>query len=274
MPNSHKLWEIEAYPKLLSEIRAALGPEKLISAAVPGLPRDMMAFTNKTIPKISSSLDFFNVMTYDMMNRRDCITKHHTGIELSVQAVNAYIENGVPPGKVSLGLAFYVKWFRTDPGADCSSKPLGCRTVLMEDPETGKDLGQCGAFAWSDEVPIELSVSFERALEGGRYDRKHGGYYFWDAEEHLWWTWDSPEVIDDKFPVIIDQRDLGGVFAWGLGEDGDKWAHLKAMAAGVRRQLQLDGLGNQNARHQRLITEGTEGVAAGQVPGPVHKGEL
>lgn len=62
-PNSEKAWEIEAYPVLLSEIRSALGPKKLISAAVPGLARDMLAFTRSTIPAISASLDFYNVMT-------------------------------------------------------------------------------------------------------------------------------------------------------------------------------------------------------------------
>jgi GH18 family chitinase len=33
--NSEKSWEVEAYPKLLAEIRAAIGPDKIMSAAVP-----------------------------------------------------------------------------------------------------------------------------------------------------------------------------------------------------------------------------------------------
>ena len=42
-----------------------------MSAAVPGNQRDMLAFTGDTLPKISSSLDFLNIMTYDLLNRRD-----------------------------------------------------------------------------------------------------------------------------------------------------------------------------------------------------------
>jgi Glycosyl hydrolases family 18 len=57
-PNQEKVWEIEAYPKLLAEIRAILGPNKLMSAAVPGLRRDMIAFMKDTIPLIMESLDF------------------------------------------------------------------------------------------------------------------------------------------------------------------------------------------------------------------------
>jgi GH18 family chitinase len=216
----------------LSEIREALGPEKLISAAVPGLTRDMMAFTKGTIPSISASLDFFNIMTYDMMNRRDNITKHHTGIQLSLESINAYLENGVPAEKANLGFAFYVKCFRTDPKGGCDQNPVGCKTPLMEDPETGADLGQTSGFSWHDNVPSELVDSFKKALEGGTYDSEGGGHYYWDAEENLWWTWDTPEAIAKKFPAIMERKNLGGVFAWGLGEDGNEWTHLKALTDG------------------------------------------
>lgn len=235
VPNAKKAWEIDAYPKLLSEIRAALGPTKLISAAVPGLARDMMAFTKATIPSINASLDFFNIMTYDLMNRRDNITKHHTGIQLSLESINAYLENGVPAHKANLGFAFYVKCFKTDPAGGCSANPIGCRTPLMEDPETGGDLGETGGFSWHDDVPSELSTSFGKALAGGKYDSEGGGHYFWDAEENWWWTWDTPEAIARKFPAIMEEKKLGGVFAWGLGEDGNEWTHLKALTAGWKR---------------------------------------
>jgi hypothetical protein len=47
VPNADKAWEITAYPLLLGELRTAL-PNKIISAAVPGLRRDMLAFTHET----------------------------------------------------------------------------------------------------------------------------------------------------------------------------------------------------------------------------------
>lgn len=233
--NIDKQWEIEAYPKLLSEIRHALGPEKLISAAVPGLARDMIAFNNETMSQISVSLDFFNVMAYDLMNRRDDVTKHHTGIELSMEAVKNYLEKGIPSEKLNLGFAYYVKWFQTSPDGGCDIDPVGCKTVLMEDPVTGADLGCSGAFAWDDDVPPELAASFERALAGGRYDSRGGGHYFWDSDEDIWWTWDTPEAIQRKFPAIVEKKNLGGVFAWGLGEDGADWRHLKALTAEMKR---------------------------------------
>ncbi|KAI1810144.1 glycoside hydrolase family 18 protein [Poronia punctata] len=234
VPNDQKEWEITAYPLLLAEIRKALGPDKIMSAAVPGIPRDMLAFTAETLPKIMESLDFLNVMTYDLMNRRDNVTKHHTGVKLSLDAVNAYMENGAPADKINLGFAFYTKYFRVS-GKSCKKDPIGCPTGLMEDPETGADLGKTGGFSWHDDVPEDVKVSFEKALEHGQYDSNGGGYWYFDQDEDLWWTFDTPGAISRKFPLIVEEKKLGGVFAWGLGEDAPNFAHLRALNTGVLR---------------------------------------
>lgn len=234
VPNSEKAWEIDAYPILLREIRTALGPNKIISAAVPGLQRDMLAFTPRTVPQIMQSIDFLNVMTYDLMNRRDTVTKHHTGVVLSLEAVDAYVLNGAAPADINLGFAFYVKYFKTEHEACArSASKLGCPTLLLEDPQTGADLGRAGAFSWHDQVPEEVAGSFQRALDEGVYDDDHGGYYFWDMNDDLWWTFDNPEAIEKKLPLIVEKRKLGGVFAWGLGEDAPDYEHLAALNRGL-----------------------------------------
>jgi GH18 family chitinase len=198
----------------------------------------MLAFTNDTIPKISASLDFFNIMTYDLMNRRDSVTRHHTGIDLSLDAIDAYLARGVPAEKANLGFAFYVKWFRADPEGGCDENPVGCKAALMEDPVTGRDLGRAGQFAWCDRVPSELEVSFQKALDGCRYDSERGGNYYYDAQEHVFWSWDTPEAISRKIPLVVEQRGLGGVFAWGLGEDSAEFKHLRALTDGFRKHVE------------------------------------
>ncbi|KAH8655262.1 chitinase 18-4 [Xylariales sp. PMI_506] len=240
-PNSKKAWEIEAYPQLLAAIRAVLGSEKLISAAVPGLPRDMLAFTPDTLPRIMESADFLNVMTYDLMNRRDSVTKHHTGVQVSLESIRAYAGSGpgggVAPERLNLGFAFYVKFFRIAPEhrAACLARPVGCPTGLMEDPKTGGDLGRTGGFSWHDAVPAEVTSSFRRAQELGTYDEEGGGYYYFDEGEDLWWTFDTPTAILRKFPLVVDAEGLGGVFAWGLGEDAPAFSHLAALNNGIRK---------------------------------------
>lgn len=200
----------------------------------------MLAFTASTLPSISKSVDFLNIMTYDLMNRRDNITKHHTGIAASLEAIDAYLNAGLPAAKANLGLAFYIKWFKTDPNAGCKVEPVGCKTKLLEDPNTGADLGGTGQFSWHDEVPSELAASFSKAMENGEYDPVGGGHYYFDDEENLWWSWDTPEAIGKKFPAIVEKRGLGGVFAWGLGEDAPKFEHLEAANSGLNSLVRTE----------------------------------
>jgi GH18 family chitinase len=232
-----------AYPKLLAEVRAAIGPDKIISAAVPGLERDMISFTWTTIPKIYESIDFLNVMTYDLMNRRDNVTKHHSDLFDSIGAVQAYTDPAIWAQDLTFGLGFYIKWFKTATDETCDRVPaIGCRTELMEDPATGVDLGKAGAFSWHDEVPSELQESFERAMKNGVDDWQAEllvGHYYLDKQERIFWSWDTPYSISKKLEKIFSYfnghgynknlNDIGGVFAWGLGEDAPHFNHLKAV---------------------------------------------
>jgi GH18 family chitinase len=192
-----------------------------------------VAFTRESLAETSKHLDFLNVMTYDFFGRRENITTHHTGIKNSLIAIDTYLTNGVPADKVNLGFAFYVKWFRTDPHGGCVHNPLGCKTVQMEDPKTGEDLGMCGAFSWHDKVPEELEKSFYKAVPNAQWD--DDGNYYWDSDENIFWSWDTPASIAAKFPAIVQSRKLGGVFAWGLGEDADAFLHLRTLKAAYKK---------------------------------------
>jgi len=140
----------------------------------------MIAFTEETVPLINQHIDFFNIMTYDLMNRRDNVTKHLTGVALSLEAIDTYISRGIPPSKANLGYALYVKWAKSAPEADCATEPVGCRTDLLEDTVTGADLGKTAGFSWHDAIPSELKTSSGKALTRGTYDTEGGGYYYWD----------------------------------------------------------------------------------------------
>ncbi|RBA10631.1 hypothetical protein FPRO05_05220 [Fusarium proliferatum] len=231
IPNSQREWEINAFVSLLQELRAAIGPERLLSAAVPGKEVDLMAFTPTTMPKIMKEVDFLNIMTYDLMNRRDVVTKHHSGVSDSQDSIQRYIDRGASPGQLNLGFGYYVKWFMTQ---ECSQEGLlGCPTQLLEDPETGADLGKTGGFSWHDEIPQDVSTSFERAKTAGTYD-KDGSYFYWDEKEWRWWTFDTKKCIQTKFSHVVPDLGVGGVFAWGIGEDAPSFEHFKVTAEEVR----------------------------------------
>lgn len=170
-------------------------------------------------------------MTYDIMNRRDTITNHHTSIEDSLHTVDTYIQRGMPPAKMNLGLAFYAKWFTTKQGVQCTG-PTGCATAVLENPD-GSDPGLSGAVTFEKENYAN-GGAFVAAINSGKLDAAKGGQWFWDAQSSVYWTWDTPELIARKFTEIIKARKLGGVMAWSLAQDSHDWSRLTAMQQGVR----------------------------------------
>lgn len=85
-----------------------------------------------------------------------------------------------------------------------------------------------------------------------------GGHYYWDAEADLWWSWDTPEAMGRKFPAIVEEKGLGGVFAWGLGEDAERFVHLEALSREMRGWERGQGGRVEGGREGSL--EGTNGI--------------
>lgn len=83
---------------------------------------------------------------------------------------------------------------------------------------------------------LSIIDSWRRAEKDGQLDEQAGGQYYFDDEEDLFWTWDTPDMIARKFKDVVDEEKLGGVMAWSLGEDTLQFAHVKAMQEGVQER--------------------------------------
>jgi chitinase len=83
---------------------------------------------------------------------------------------------------------------------------------------------------------VTVLGSFSRALEHGQTDLAGGGQYYWDPEAHLFWTWDTPELIVKKYEEIVKGKGLGGIMAWSLGEDSADWSRLAALAEMLKKK--------------------------------------
>ncbi|KAF4994059.1 hypothetical protein FDECE_13238 [Fusarium decemcellulare] len=170
IPNSKKTSEIKSYPKLLKEIKRAIGTKEL-SIAVPGLERDMIAYTHEQVPKINEVVDFVNLMSYDLMNRRDHFTTHHTSFEGTAKTVDAYISRGFEPSKLIIGFPFYAKWFTTKEGVECTES-TGCPTELLEAAD-GSDTGKSGSVTFEAanfvSAPTNLTTSTDASCGAGTF---------------------------------------------------------------------------------------------------------
>jgi chitinase len=160
IPNSKKVSEIQTFPLLLAAIKDAIG-DKELSIAVPGLERDMIAYIPEKVRKMNKSVDFVNVMSYDLMNRRDNYTTHHTSLKGTLKSVNTYIARGFDAKKIVAGVPFYAKWFTTKKGYTCTN-PIGCPTELLEAAD-GTDTGLSGAVTFEkgnfEAAPTNLTTS-------------------------------------------------------------------------------------------------------------------
>lgn len=164
-PNSEKVSEIETYPLLLEETRLAIGPEKLLTIATPARRPDMIAYTPDKAPSIWKSVDWVNVMTYDIMNRRDNITVHHTDIKGSLDVIDYYInELKLEPAKINLGHAMYAKWFTVKSNDTCETG-LGCETVPLEAPD-GSDTGKSGTVTFEASNFVEPPTNMTESANG------------------------------------------------------------------------------------------------------------
>lgn len=98
--------EVENFPKLIKEVRAAIGNDKTISIATGNTGGGMK------IDQLVDNIDWFNLMTYDMHWTGN---KHHTALYNSLlapehtvdRAVAYFADRNVPYSKIVVGLAFY-----------------------------------------------------------------------------------------------------------------------------------------------------------------------
>ncbi|KAJ5668320.1 uncharacterized protein N7477_006890 [Penicillium maclennaniae] len=301
VPNSDKVSEIETYPKFLAAIRKEIG-NKTLSIAVPGRKPDMIAWNSDTGPEIFKSVDMVNVMSYDLMNRRDNVTAHHTSVQGSLDVIQDYLDFGADPEMLNLGFAYYAKWFTTDPNSDCDQNPIGCKVVKLENDD-GSDNGKSGALTFEKGVMgappdegtkcpdgtccsaygncgsgddfcqagclsdygtckgISITDSWRRAKQDGKTDEKEGGQYYWDKETNLFWTWDTPDLITQKFTDIVQAKKIGGVMAWSLGEDTYNFEHLQAMQNGVKNTPMAE---DTNGVRQAVVAGGAGYVETGK----------
>ncbi|KAL2869690.1 glycoside hydrolase family 18 protein [Aspergillus lucknowensis] len=201
--NADKVWGIDAYPELFAELRAALGPERTLCAAIPCIPRDMIAFDAEHLAKVVPHMDFFSLMAYDLINRRDTLT-------------------GRRAGKAVVGFAFYLKWFKVLPIKNHPGPiktPIGLPTAQMEDPVTGDDLVRTSAVVWSDGPCPSLAASLERAVNDGCSDDYQRVITSWTMRITYSGHGRHQRQIVKKYDMVVQPKRLGGAFAWDLGCD-------------------------------------------------------
>jgi GH18 family chitinase len=76
----------------------------------------------------------------------------------------------------------------------------------------------------------------------------------------MFWTWDTTEIMAQKFDNIVKPLQLGGVMAWSLVEDSYDWSHVLALQAGMKGLNGTVSSGSGNTTSTTTATTTTTGT--------------
>jgi chitinase len=217
----------ENFTLLLAELRRRLDAEGArdqrhyeLTIAASARPREI---ANVEVSRIAPLLDFINVMTYDYhsgpgttnFNAPLYAANGDPTPQLNVDAtMRAFLDAGVAPGKLLVGVPFYGHGFGGVPNINDGLFQKGTAT-----PVGWKEMGG------------DWRVLAQTRLRDPHYVRHWDANaqvpWLYDSTSGTWVSYDDPQSVAAKVRYVR-QHQLGGVVIWELG--GDDGALMRAIA--------------------------------------------
>jgi chitinase len=211
-----------AFGRLTAALRAALGPDRLLTAAITADGNDGGRIDTTDYAAAAGNLDWLMPMAYDYTgaDKPQGPTAPHsplTGYPGMTQtggyadaALRKLEARGIPARKLLLGVGFYGRGWT----GVTQSEPGGTATALAP-----------GSY----EPGVESYDTLQRTCPptgtvGGTAYARCGDQ---------WWSYDTPGTIAVKMGYARDHR-LGGAFFWELSGDTERGELVTAVAGGLR----------------------------------------
>jgi len=196
--------DTENYTLMMRDIRAAIGPDKLLTAATAANARyiDFRA--------IDQYIDFINIMTYDLVagppfHNAALFQSPLVRWESSEEGVDLHIAAGIAPNKLTMGIPFYGRQLQSliPSGRDNYVGYKDIVTRWLTNPEFTR--------IWDDvaKVPYLVNSSGQSVL-----------------------SYEDEESIAEK-AKFIRQRGLLGAMFWEYDQDDPNLTLLKALHRGM-----------------------------------------
>jgi chitinase len=184
------------------------------------------------LEKVSTFLDWFNLMAYDFAGPWSSRTGFHAGLAATgepgedpqlnvVAAVKGYLKAGVPAGKIVLGVPFYGRgWTGVAPAdhglfAAYQGIPRGTR--------------EGGIYAYRDLVKTQVRPATRH------WHAKAQVPWLYDPATRTMISYEDVESVSAKAKYVRSQN-LGGLMAWDLSKDAEgSQSLLQAMRRGLPR---------------------------------------
>ncbi len=208
----------DALARLARAVRAAVGPDRLVTAAVPADARRIDA---ADYAAAANDLDWVMAMTYDFAGTdgRPGPTAPHSPLtaypgaarpgSVTDAAIAKLTGTGIPARKLLLGIGFYGRGW------------TGVTGPAPGSPATGPAPGSVES-GMEDYRVLARSCPPTGTVGGTAYAFCAG----------TWWSYDTPETIAGKLAYARRQQ-LGGAFVWELSGDTPSGQLLAAVRAGL-----------------------------------------
>lgn len=246
------------FEQLMEDIRARIGDDKLITAAFKATPAALEGFNWERLVR---SMDYFNMMTYDLNGGWSNVTGHNSplypypeeefaGLTLDTLRDWMVNERGIPAEKINFGAAFYGRGVQTTASTAYLGAPTDKRMVNFEvDGPT------------NSAVDITNWANFEGQPSYNYLTKQPGWEHFWDDNARVpyavngkyFLSYDDPQAIREKAEYIVN-NDLGGIIVWQVHGDieckgtftsfGSKLKQCSDLSSPLAEQI--DNVFNQN----------------------------
>lgn len=204
------------FVELIKALKVAFAPYGyLLSAAVSaGAPTIARAYD---VPQVSQYLDIINLMTYDFHGGWDNVTGHNsplyplpgaTGIDeqFTVEyAVNTWLNAGVDPSKLTLGLPLYGRSFTLAGAANGIGAP-----AIGSGGDAGPLTKTVGMLAYN-----EVCSLIQNGWQTGWVADQQVPYAFYNRQ---WVGYDNVQSLTQKL-AFIQAKGLGGGMIWSIDTD-------------------------------------------------------
>jgi chitinase len=176
---------------------------------------------------MANFVDWLNLMGYDFNEMQPNRTSHHSGLfswspistldadaikcANSDAAIQWYLDQGVPPEKIVLGVPFYGQiWANVADTNDGLYQPFKGRP------------GEDGTVSYRDIKTSYLPVYTRH------WDGRVEVPWLYSKETKIMISYEDPESITRKAKYIV-QRNLGGMMFWDLGQDDEHATLLESI---------------------------------------------
>ena len=227
--------------KALDEQGKALGKTYELSVALPAAKEKLDLGID--VKELFNTVDFANIMTYDLRGAWDETSGHQTGLYTNPndptkgkgysvdESVDYLLDQGAAANKIVIGAAYYTRgWEKVSSEGTSTETPglFGKAEVVNKDadqtptrgaeneaPCKAGDSGRKGG-VWSYRSLDELKKKYPGLKE--YWDDTAKAPYLYDEATGAFFTYDNVKSITEKSKYVNENK-LGGMIAWMASQD-------------------------------------------------------